>query len=132
MLENKECVPFEDMTVEEQGIIINAIKNGVKIEECYGKGSGWFYPVLEGIRLKSSYRIIPKRLNIPWYAIKDELCYAVLTRSGAVFLSDKKFLWDVYIDMWRNADGSLLGNTSCLKIDTKGIDYKTSQVSRFD
>lgn len=135
MLENKDCVMFKDMTVKEQGIIIQALKDGLEVDHCYAKDTGWFNVICKRIiHLDHAYRVVPKRLNIPWGSVRGDLCYAVMMKDKRVWLSSEQPLWRNDIDEWyiSSDSTSVVMEASCLAVDTNGIDFRTSLVSRFD
>lgn len=135
MLENKDCIMFRDMSVEEQGIIVQALKDKLEVEQCYTKDTGWFKVICKRtLSLDWAYRVIPKRLHVPWYSIRKELCYTVMMKNGSVWLSSKQPLWREDLGEWciDAAPDIVVVEVSCLDIDTDGIDFRTSLVSRFD
>lgn len=133
MLENKDCVMFKNMSTKEQGTIIKALKDGLEVEQCYAKNTGWFKVICKRtLNLDWAYRVIPKRLNIPWFSVRDDLCYAVMMKDKSVWLTNEKPVWRSDLDTWWEDLDSKVSEASCLNIDTDGIDFRTSLVSRFD
>lgn len=119
-----------EMTEEEAVPIFNAWREGRTIEEYFCSRGPWkdmnnSFPLYN----RASYRIKPKKLNIPWECIRPEFKWAAMDKDGAVCVYENKpSISDV--GPWYPFDGKFVCLRFPLAIDTEGVDWRTSLTGR--
>ena len=124
---NEELKQFKDLSDEEMLAIIKAKIAGMC--EVKHNDYNWGCSISEAININLIYRTKPpkppKQLVIPWKVLKKNIKHAAMDMDGRVF---------GYSEMDGKNDEYWLGlgeaDLSFLELDTSGIDWKTSHVTR--
>lgn len=82
--DNKDKLPFKDLTKEQRSLIVEAWLEG-KLQ-FLSKYGNWFREDLEdGLWDSGIYRIQPVRLQIPWDMIDKKWQWVAMDRDGSVY-----------------------------------------------
>mgnify|MGYP000594331440 CR=1 FL=1 len=121
---NEELKQFKDLSDEEMLAIVKA---NIACEcEWYGN-SGWVPAIEELLNVNYIYRTKPpKQLVIPWAVLNKEFKHAAMDRTTgvAIFLEEPVRHDHVWMGFGK------FNLSYAITIDTDGIDWKTSLVTR--
>lgn len=121
---NEELKQFKDLSDEEMLAIIKAkIAGTCEVKQLDEK---WGCSVSDAVNINFIYRTKPpKQLVVPWEVLKKNIKHAAMDMDGRVF---------GYSEMDGKDDEYWFGlgevGLSFLELDTSGIDWKTSHVTR--
>lgn len=134
IVENKDTIPFKEMSDEDKLKIINALIGEPSSVEVYsGNVSGWDAKADDGcIRGYLVYRVRAKAtpLNIPWKHIHPQWKYAAINDMGRVVLfKNKPELINNWGPCWW-ASGDECSISGILNINTDNINWELSLTKR--
>jgi len=120
---NEEKKEFKDLSDEEMIAVIRAKLSGnCEVMTLIGV---WENVNFYGFNFSCIYRTKPKQLVIPWAVLKKNIKHAAMDKDGRVF---------GYLEMGEKGDenwnGSEPKSLTALDLDTDGVDWKTSLVTR--
>lgn len=132
IVENKDMLPFKDMSDEDKLRIVNACIASTEHVQYYiqnhwtNKSDGW-------IGMDSAYRVkkateLPTPLNIPWEHIHPQWKYAAMDENGNVFLYTSEPFSVKADEQWSCCD--MFTDTICLNINTDNVTWELSLTKR--
>lgn len=120
--DNKDKLPFKDLTKEQRSLIVEAWLEG-KLQFLSKQGN-WFRNDLEdGLWDKCTYRIQPSSLEVPWDVIDKRWQWVAMDQDGSIYfytLEPTRFT-----TFWA---ASTLGSScpNVLTIPTLGVNWESS------
>lgn len=130
---NTEKLRLSEMDDEDTLAIVKAAKEG-NIEiylqlELNEKPPAWYGITPDTLFLDSIYRVKLRQLVIPWQYIAKSINFIALTSHAGLAGTAKAMTFDPSLDAWKSSE-IILCLSRYIEIDTTGVDWRTSQVSR--
>lgn len=121
---NEERVPFSRLTQEERAEIVEGIVLGKNVEVLDNPLTNEWVVADRVIKPNDVYRLLPKKLNIPWGFIDSKFRCAYINERGSVMLSTvPPTLSDT---KWVVPEGAVVQKADFLNIDKSGVDWRES------